>query len=201
MMCPQIAPIRVWPLLFLCLFLLCPFQVRAATERNPEWAVPVVSPNVPNLFRVTPGIYRSAQPEAADMKALEQMGIRTVISLRNFHGDVEKAKGTKLVLVSIPMNTWDIDDGAVIQALRALHDAQKPVLVHCQHGADRTGLIMAMYRMTEQGWSREKALDELQNGGYGFHPMWRNIIEYLRKVDVERIRAEVKAGRSVKMES
>ena len=201
MICPQIASARVWPLLFLCLFLLCPFQARAATERNPEWAVPVILPGVPNLFRVTPDIYRSAQPDAADMKALEQMGIRTVISLRNFHGDVEKAKGTKLVLVSIPMNTWDIDDGAVIQALRALHDAQKPVLVHCQHGADRTGLIRAMYRMTEQGWSREKALDELQNGGYGFHPMWQNIIEYLQKVDVERIRAEVKAGRSVKMES
>ena len=192
MIYPQSAPFRVLP--FLCLFLFCLFQAPAAMGRNPDWAVPVTSPAVPNLFRVTPDIYRSAQPETADMQALERMGIRTVISLRGFHGDAEKAKGTKLILVSIPINTWDIDDDKVILALRALRDADKPVLVHCQHGADRTGLIMAMYHMIEQGWSREKALDELQNGGYGFHPMWVNIVEYLRKVDVERIRATVKAG-------
>jgi uncharacterized protein (TIGR01244 family) len=199
MICPQSLPFRVFSFLFL--FLLCLFQAQAAVGRNAEWAVPIASPSVPNLFRVTPDIYRSAQPEAADMKALEQMGIRTVISLRGFHGDREKAKGTKLVLISIPIHTWDIDDDEVIQALRALRDAEKPVLLHCQHGADRTGLIMAMYRMTEQGWSREKALDELQNGGYGFHPMWQNIIEYLRKIDVERIRAVVKAGHFVKIEN
>jgi len=191
MMCPQMTLPRV--VLLLCL-LLCPVQPQAA-DRNPEWAVPVASAGVPNLFRVTPEIYRSAQPEAADMKALEQMGIRTVISLRAFHGDRDKARGTKLALIAIPINTWDIDDKEVVLALRALREAQKPVLVHCQHGADRTGLIMAMYRMTEQGWSREQALDELQNGGYGFHPMWVNIIQYLRRVDVERIGAGATAPR------
>ena len=66
-----------------------------------------------------------------------------------------------------------------------------PYLVHCQHGADRTGTMVAMYRMVIQGWSREKAVDELVNGGYGFHPMWKNILEYLQNVNVEKIQSAV----------
>lgn len=45
-----------------------------------------------------------------------------------------------------------------------------------------------MYRMLYQGWSREEAIDELKNGGYGFHSMWKNIVDYLESVDVEKVR-------------
>ncbi|HET8706279.1 MAG TPA: hypothetical protein VFM46_08265, partial [Pseudomonadales bacterium] len=54
----------------------------------------------------------------------------------------------------------------------------------CQHGADRTGVMSAMYRMVEQGWSKQEALDEMINGGYGFHPLWSNIIDYIKQVDI-----------------
>lgn len=68
------------------------------------------------------------------------------------------------------------------------------MLIHCQHGADRTGLVSALYRMVYQGWTREQALDELQHGGYGFHPIWQNITNYLKNVDVERLKREVNSG-------
>ena len=64
------------------------------------------------------------------------------------------------------------------------------VLVHCQHGADRTGLLVAVYRVVVQGWSKERAIDEMTNGGFGFHPVWKNLVAYLRHLDVARIRAE-----------
>ena len=69
--------------------------------------------------------------------------------------------------------------------------ANGPYLIHCQHGADRTGTMVAMYRMVIQGWPKDKAIDELVNGGYGFHPVWQNILAYLQEVDVEKIKAEV----------
>jgi protein tyrosine/serine phosphatase len=93
----------------------------------------------------------------------------------------------------IGINTWDINDNNVILALRTLRSAQQqgPVLLHCQHGADRTGLITAMYRILYQSWTKEQALEELTQGGYGYHSMWKNIPDYLRRVDVEKIRQGV----------
>jgi len=68
-----------------------------------------------------------------------------------------------------------------------------PFLIHCQHGADRTGLMTAMYRILEQGWSPEDALQELTDGGFGYHSMWKNIIDYVRSADVDKLKAEISA--------
>jgi len=83
----------------------------------------------------------------------------------------------------------------VVASLRAIKAAASdgPVLLHCQHGADRTGLVSAMYRLLYQNWTREQALDELLNGDYGYHALWKNIPEYLRTVDLEAIRKRVDA--------
>jgi uncharacterized protein (TIGR01244 family) len=162
-----------------------------AAERPAAWAEPVAG--VGNLHRITPTLYRSEQFTQADVAELQKLGIKKVISFRAFHSDEEKLAGSGIALQRIPINTWDIDDEEVIAALKALRhtEADGPILIHCLHGADRTGLIAALYRVLYQGWSKEQALDELQNGGYGFHTIWRNVIRYLQRVDVERLRAQV----------
>jgi protein tyrosine/serine phosphatase len=66
-------------------------------------------------------------------------------------------------------------------------------VVHCWHGSDRTGLISAMYRILYQNWSKEEAIEELMKGGYGYHSLYRNIPEYIRKVNIEGIRQRVLA--------
>lgn len=163
-----------------------------AAGRPAEWAEPVVLEGAPNLHRVTATLYRSAQPTAQGMKNLEALGVRTVINLRAFHSDRGETAGTALLEEELSVKTWHIEDEDVVRVLRTLKNpAGAPYLVHCQHGADRTGTMVAMFRMVVQEWSREKAIDEVVNGGYGFHPVWKNIIEYLQKVDLERIRAEV----------
>ena len=68
------------------------------------------------------------------------------------------------------------------------------MLLHCLHGADRTGMMIAMYRMLYQDWPRDKAIDELKNGGYGYHAVWKNIERYLSRVNVEDIRARIDQG-------
>ncbi|WP_115226770.1 dual specificity protein phosphatase family protein [Iodobacter fluviatilis] len=173
------------------LVLMCLAMPACAAEpaRKAEWAVPVEQSA--NLFRVTPQFYRSAQLDTKDVALIQSLGVKTVVSLRAFHSDQKILKGTGLKSIRVPMNTWDIDDKEVIAALRAIKYAEGPVLLHCLHGADRTGLISAMYRILYQGWSKEQALDELMHGAYGYHSMWTNIPKYLNTVDIEKIRLAV----------
>lgn len=166
--------------------------------RPPQWALRV-DPAVlglPNLWRVTDLIYRSAQPDADGFAAVQGLGVRCVLSLRQTRQDAPLVKGADLALYRVPMKSRYVAEknGArVVQALRDLHKAMQrgPVLVHCRHGADRTGLICALWRILYQGWSRQSAIDELIEGGYGFHPIWFNIPRYLREVNLTDLRDRI----------
>jgi len=159
--------------------------------RNSNWAVPVDKDI--NLYQVTPTFYRSAQFNKSQVAELEKLGIRTVVDLRKFHSDSGELSGSAISQVRIGTNTWSIGDRTVIAALVAIRRAEAtgPVVLHCQHGADRTGLIAAMYRIVYQGWTRDAALDELLHGGYGYHAWWKNIPKYVKNADVEKIKMAV----------
>lgn len=166
-----------------------------AADRPAEWAEPIALEGVPNLHRVGPNLYRSQQPTKAGMLKLKELGIKTVINLRALHSDSDKLDGTGLLEKRLRIKTWAVQDDHVIEVLRTLRRAENgPFLIHCQHGADRTGLMTAMYRVVEQGWTKEAALREMREGGYGYHSMWKNIVRYLEKADPERIRSAVAKG-------
>jgi protein tyrosine/serine phosphatase len=161
-------------------------------SRPASWALPVTLEGVPNLHRITPMLYRSEQPTALGMQNLEKLGIRTVINLRAFNNDDDEVRGTKLRTEHTRILTWHVDDKQVIEVMRWLKNADNgPFLIHCQHGADRTGLMSAMYRILEQGWAPDEALAELTEGGYGYHSMWRNILRYVNSADLEKLRAAI----------
>jgi len=164
-----------------------------AYERPLSWAQPVPGFSIENLHRITPTLYRSAQPAEKDIPELQKLGIRKIVSFREFHSDEKILANAGITLERIPMNAWDIDDKDMVAALKALRDTERdgPVLIHCLHGADRTGIVSALYRMVFEGWSRRQAIHELRHGGYGFHPIWVNIVHYLKHVDVEKLRREV----------
>ncbi|MBW3499340.1 MULTISPECIES: dual specificity protein phosphatase family protein [Janthinobacterium] len=166
-------------------------QAPLPPERNAEWATPL--PQVSNLHQVTPVLYRSAKLDSSDVAQLQALGVKTVISLRSFHSDTQVLEGSGIRAVRIPINTWAIRDKHVVETMRSIRAAEQqgPVLLHCLHGADRTGMMAAMYRMLYQGWPREKAIDELKNGGYGYHAVWKNIESYLKRVDVAALRAQI----------
>ena len=175
--------------LCLCAFFFPPLAA-LAEERPPVWAHPVAG--VKNLHKVADGLYRCAQPDAAGMAALEKLGVRTVINLRDHHDGLDEAMGTRLRLLRFEMSAHDIGTEPIARVLALLRESEHgPFAVHCQHGADRTGVVCAMFRMVEQGWSREDAIREMREGGYGFHPLWINIVRYLEKVDVGKVRKRV----------
>jgi len=166
----------------------------AGESGRPEnWAVPIELPGVGNLHRVNETLYRSGQPTKEGMIILKEIiGINTVINLRVFHSDADEVMGTGLLNEELSVKTWHIEDEDVVRVLKLIRNRENgPFLIHCHHGADRTGLMSAMYRLVEQDWPKDEAINEMVDGGYGFHPTWANIIKYIRNVDVKRIKIAV----------
>jgi protein tyrosine/serine phosphatase len=165
----------------------------AESDRPTLWATPIQMRGVGNLYKITDSLYRSEQPTEEGMKHLKKMGIKTVISLRVFHSDFGNTKKTGLLYEELSVKPWHIEDEDVIRVLQIIRKRENgPFLMHCWRGADRLGLMVAMFRIVEQGWTKDEAIDEMVNGGYEFHEAWRNIVEYVKNVDLDKIRKEVK---------
>ncbi len=161
--------------------------------RDTNWAAKVERPGLPNLHRVTDGIYRCAQPKGGGFQAAEKLGIKTVISLRAFHSDKDELGPAGIRTERIYFNTWHPEEEDVLKFLKLVTQTNNgPFLVHCLHGADRTGTMIAIYRMTVQGWAREAAIEEMTKGEFGYHPVWKNLIRYLNALDIDALRR--KAG-------
>ena len=158
--------------------------------RDAAWAWPVQAEGLPNFHRVSDTLYRGAQPPSAEgFRRLEEMGIKTVVNLRSSHSDRDMIRGTGLVYESIGMKAWHPEDEDVVRFLKIVTDpACQPVFVHCQHGADRTGTMCAVYRIVVQGWDKEEAIRETRYGGFGFHEIWTGLPKYIRKLDIQTIR-------------
>ena len=161
--------------------------------RNARWARALRRPGLPNLHRVSPSLYRGAQPTPAGFSQLKKLGVRTVINLRSFHSDRREIRATGLGYLHLHMKAWHPEQRDLVRFLRLVSDRSKgPFFLHCQQGADRTGLLSAVYRVVIQGWSKQAALEEMKHGGYGFHGIWRNLERYLLGLDVAQLRAALR---------
>jgi protein tyrosine/serine phosphatase len=168
-------------------------DVKVEAARQSSWAKPLELPGVLNLHKVSDELYRGAQPTAEGMQELEKLGIKTIINLRSFHSDIDEIGQTRLAYEHIETSPWSCEDEDVIRFLRIVTDPNRtPVFVHCQRGADRTGIMCAAYRIAVEGWSKQKALEEMIQGGFGFYSGWKNIIRYVTDLDIEQIK--YKAG-------
>jgi protein tyrosine phosphatase (PTP) superfamily phosphohydrolase (DUF442 family) len=175
--------------------LLCAWTARAGEAPNARpsnWATPVTGTTVANLYRVESGLYRGAQPNAAGFQELARLGVRTVLDLAGGDGDGPLAGDESLKLFHVPMSAWGLHDDLVLEALRIMTDPEnRPLMVHCRHGADRTGAMVALYRVVVQGWSKEKAVREMDDGGYHHSWLWRNLDRYVMNADVAKLRRKL----------
>lgn len=161
-------------------------------KRKDNWAQSIKLDGVPNLHKVTENLYRSAQPSAKGMKELKKSGIKTVVNLRSFHSDKDEIGNIGLIYEHIYMKAWHPENKEIIRFLRIVTNKNKtPVLVHCQHGADRTGTMCAIYRIIVCGWTKDEAIQEMIQGGFGFHGVWDNLIKYIKDLDVEKIKQQL----------
>lgn len=162
--------------------------VSASTNRPSTWAQPIHLAGVPNLNKISEGIYRSAQPTAEGVKGLKALGIKTIINLRTFHSDRDEIGKTDIRQEDINMTAWHPEQEDAVQFLKMVTDPGRlPVLFHCQHGSDRTGTMCAVYRIAVQGWTKEEAIQEMIQGGYGFHAIWTNLPKWINELDIGRL--------------
>ena len=143
------------------LALLLMFIPSIALARDANWAQPVTLQGVTNLNQVTPNIYRSAQPDIGGFANMAKaLKLKTVIDLRESQTDAAYPGDTKIKPYYVPMNAMHITTDQVVAALKLIkaHEGEGPILVHCLHGADRTGVVIAMYRIIYQGWTDRKSV-------------------------------------------
>jgi len=164
-----------------------------SAPRPAQWAQPLTdAEGLPNSWRVADGFLRGAQPAPEGFAQLHRLGVKTVLNLRTFHSDRTLCAAAGLDYVKVSVQAWETERAEILDVLEVLTDSsQQPVFLHCQHGADRTGIMTALYRMVVQGWAREEAIAEMTTGGYGFHSIWTNLVSSLEEMDIQELRAEL----------
>lgn len=172
--------------------LACGTTSSTTTRARPShWAQPMLGADVANWHRVDDQLYRCGQPDRAGMRALAAHGVRTVVNLRSWHSDRDEIAGTGMKLVEVPASAGSMDYRDLVVALRAVVQAEKPVAVHCWHGSDRTGAVVAAWRVAVSGWTPQQALDEMTAGGFGHSELFDNLRALVAGLDRAQLRADV----------
>jgi len=123
---------------------------------------------VPDFVEVTPHFYRGGQPSRTGFENLRQMGVTLVVDLRGDR-DSERKEVNHLGMeyVAIPWHCPFPHDATFARFLTLMRsNARHKVFVHCRLGDDRVGMMVAAYRMAEQGWTAKQAMEEMKASGF-----------------------------------
>ena len=127
--------------------------------------------DLPNFHKVSDQLYRGAQPHIGAMKRLSELGIKTVINLRGpddrISGEQKETESAGLSYFNVPMPGFSApSDEQVARVMAIINDPNnQPVFIHCQRGSDRTGTITAIYRISREGWTADRAIAEARRNG------------------------------------
>ena len=150
---------------------------------------------LPNFHEVNSQLYRGAQPRRGGLKRLAQLGIRTIVNLRESNdlarAEEAEASAAGLRYFNVPFKrTGRPTDEQVARVLSIISDTDnQPVFVHCHYGEDRTGTVIAVYRIAHDGWTSERAKAEANQ--YGMHPWEIGMKNYIHDY-YERQRGKTK---------
>jgi tyrosine-protein phosphatase SIW14 len=156
---------------------------------------------LPNFHQVNATLYRGGQPQSAGFTRLASIGIRTVINLRD--GDERAKVEEKEVLAAglryfnVPLDGMGRPSDEKVERVLSIINApeNQPVFVHCKRGADRTGTIIAVYRISHDGWTSEQAKAEAKRYGLS---MWEvGMKDYIRDYYERRAGVKAKVSRRI----
>jgi protein tyrosine/serine phosphatase len=164
--------------------------VAAQTDGQRQPLVDLSGVEIDNFGRVNANYYRGAQPHKQHYTELAAIGVRTVIDLTSDDREANAqtmAERAGLTYVRIPMTTRVPPTQAQLaEFLRIVTDpVSQPVYVHCVGGRHRTGVMTAVYRMTQDGWTADQAFKEMKQYKFGFdflHPEFKEFV-YTYHVD------------------
>ena len=158
-----------------------------AGSGNESAKAAVVQPapvRIDNFGRISATYYRGAQPEAGDYADLASLGVKTVINLTSDDALAEEptmVEKAGMKYVAIPMTTRIAPTSEQLdEFLKIVIDpANQPVFVHCVGGKHRTGVMTAVYRMTQDSWTSEQAFNEMKQFKFGpvmLHPEFKKFV-------------------------
>jgi uncharacterized protein (TIGR01244 family) len=139
---------------------------------------------IDNFGKVSAHYYRGAQPQGADYAQLAALGIKSVVNLTSDDAEANEqamVERAGMQYFQIPMTTHEPPSAATLEEfLRLVRDpASQPVYVHCVGGRHRTGVMTAVYRMTADGWTAERAFNEMKQYKFGadfLHPEFKQFV-------------------------
>jgi protein tyrosine/serine phosphatase len=131
-----------------------------------------------NFGKVSDSLFRGAQPDAAGIQSLKRLGVKLIINLRRTNdvwpGEAANARANGIDYTNVPMKGLGRPETEQIKSvLSIIESSTGPVFVHCQHGCDRTGAVIACYRIQHDQWSSDKALQEA--AAYGLSKLERGM--------------------------
>jgi len=172
---PMSIQLHRWGLAFLALALSLPASPAHVTTPG---AVPgiVAVPGIPNFHQVNDHVFRGGQPAADAWPSLAKLGVKTVIDLRreDEHSTAAEAQAVAaagMKYLNVPMKGVVAPTNEQIAKVLELLNSQEPVFVHCKRGADRTGAVIACYRIAHDRWERKQALNEAKTFGMAWDQM------------------------------
>ena len=139
---------------------------------------------LPNFHKVNSQLFRGAQPKSDGWKELVELGIKTVVNLRDDDeralAEEQEAKRAGLRYFNLPFpRIGGPRDEQMQKVLEIINSSEnQPIFVHCRRGSDRTGTVIAIYRIERDGWTREEAQAEANRHGMAFWH-WR-MRDYIR---------------------
>jgi len=151
-------------------------------------------PGIHNFYKVDEHVYRGAQPTEEGIHYLAKLGIKTVIDLREpgerARNEEAAVTGAGMKYINVPMTGLTAPtESETARLLGILEDATTgPVFVHCMRGADRTGAVIASYRIEHDGWDNARALKEAMANGMSFFQLPRQ--SFIRNFQARTIEAK-----------
>jgi tyrosine-protein phosphatase SIW14 len=159
-------------------------------ETNPK------DEHLPNFHRINENLFRGGQPTPEGVRQLAALGIKTIINFRDQSEKVLREKTIAeehgLKFINLHLSNWfaskDDEIHAVLEVIR--NPAHHPVFIHCKRGADRTGTVVAVYRMLFDGWTDQEANREAKARGIGWWQVWMKdyIKDYYKRMIGKKIR-------------
>jgi tyrosine-protein phosphatase SIW14 len=133
-------------------------------------------PGIPNFHQVNDHVFRGGQPAAEAWPSLARLGVKTVIDLRREDEHSTAVEGQAVAAAgmnyfNVPMKGVVAPTNEQIAKVLELLNSQEPVFVHCKRGADRTGTVIACYRIAHDRWERKQALNEAKSFGMAWDQM------------------------------